>query len=83
MRGLAKGAGRGRQVNVLQHAAGYFKDAPAADRAELAEAIDEYRRGVAPLEAPLTLLRHHVRRSGEPWLRAQTWFDPCPRALLA
>jgi uncharacterized protein YbgA (DUF1722 family)/uncharacterized protein YbbK (DUF523 family) len=83
MAGLSRGATRGRQVNVLQHTAGYFKDASAADRAELADAIEEYRRGVAPLEAPLTLLRHHVRRSTEAWLKAQTWFDPCPRALLA
>lgn len=83
MAGLGKGATRGRHTNVLQHVAGYFKDAAAADRAEIAELIDEHRRGVVPLQAPLTLLRHHVRRSAEPWLRAQTYFDPCPRELLA
>jgi len=83
MAGLSKGATRGRHANVLQHVAGYFKAAPEEDRAEIAEAIEEYRRGVAPLEAPLTLLRHHVRRSNEAWLRAQTYFDPCPRELLA
>lgn len=83
MAGLAMGATRGRQVNVLQHAAGYFKDAAGGDRSELADAIDEYRRGVAPLEAPLTLLRHHLRRSTEAWLKLQTWFDPGPRELLA
>jgi uncharacterized protein YbgA (DUF1722 family) len=83
MAGLSKGATRGRHANVLQHVAGYFKAAPAEDRAEIAEAIEEYRRGVAPLEAPLTLLRHHVRRSDEAWLGVQTYFDPCPRELLA
>lgn len=81
--GLRRGATRGKQTNVLQHVAGYFKEAPADDRREVAAAIDDYRRGLLPLEAPLTLLRHHVRRAGEPWLRSQTWFDPCPRALLA
>ncbi len=81
--GLSKGATRGRHANVLQHVAGYFKEAPAEDRREIASAIDDYRRGVLPLEAPLTLLRHHARKSDEPWLRAQTYFDPCPRELLA
>jgi len=83
MAGLSKGATRGRHTNVLQHVAGYFKDAADDDRRELASAIDDYRRGVLPLEAPLALLRHHVRKSGEPWLRGQTYFDPCPPELLA
>lgn len=83
MSGLSKGATRGRHVNVLQHVAGFFKDADPDDRREIAERIDGYRRGVLPLEAPLTLLRHHVRKSGEPWLRDQTYFDPAPPELLA
>jgi len=81
--GLRQGATRGRHTNVLQHVAGYFKDAPGDDRKEIAAAIDDYRRGLLPLEAPLTLLRHHTRRAAEPWLRVQTYFDPCPRELLA
>lgn len=81
--GLRQGATRGKHTNVLQHVAGYFKDAPGDDRKEIAAAIDEYRRGLLPLEAPLTLLRHHTRRAAEPWLRVQTYFDPCPRELLA
>jgi uncharacterized protein YbgA (DUF1722 family)/uncharacterized protein YbbK (DUF523 family) len=83
MAGLSRPATRGRHVNVLQHAAGYFKDAADGDRSELREAIDDYRRGVASLETPMTLLRHHVRRSELPWLRVQTYFDPAPRELLA
>lgn len=81
--GLRQGATRGRHTNVLQHVAGYFKHAADDDREEIAAAIDDYRRGLLPLEAPLTLLRHHARRSAEPWLRVQTYFDPCPRELLA
>jgi uncharacterized protein YbgA (DUF1722 family) len=68
---------------VLQHGAGYFKGAPEDDRREIASVIDDYRRGLLPLEAPRTLLRHHVRKSSEPRLRVQTYFDPCPRELLA
>lgn len=83
MAGLSRGASRGRHANVLQHVAGYFKGAADADRREIAESIEEYRRGLLPLEAPLILLRHHVRKAAEPWLRGQTYFDPCPRELLA
>jgi len=81
--GLRQGATRGKHTNVLQHVAGYFKDGADDDRKEMAAAIDDYRRGLLPLEAPLTLLRHHTRRAAEPWLRIQTYFDPCPRELLA
>jgi len=81
--GLRRGATRGKHTNVLQHVAGFFKKADEADRREIAAAIEEYRRGLLPLEAPLTLLRHHARRADEPWLRVQTYFDPCPRELLA
>lgn len=84
MAGLGRTATRGRQANVLQHIAGYFRDSgTAADRDERAESIESYRRGVLPLEAPLTLLRHYVRLTGEPYLSGQTWFDPFPRELAA
>ena len=81
--GLRQGATRGRHTNVLQHIAGYFKKGADDDRKEIAAAIDDYRRGLLPLDAPLTLLRHHARRAAEPWLRIQTYFDPCPKELLA
>jgi uncharacterized protein YbgA (DUF1722 family)/uncharacterized protein YbbK (DUF523 family) len=62
MEALAKPASRGRHANVLQHMAGYLREAlDAAARAELAEAIHDYRRGLTPLVVPVTLLRHHVR----------------------
>ena len=84
MAGLGRTATRGRHANVLQHIAGYFRDSgTAADRAERADVIDDYRRGVLPLEAPLTLLRRDVRVTGEPYLSGQTYFDPFPRELAA
>lgn len=84
MDGLRRVATRGRHANVLQHIAGYFKEAGSAeDRLERAAAIEEYRRGLVPLEAPLLLLRHYVRRSTEAYLRSQTYLDPFPRELVA
>ncbi len=83
MRSLARPATRGRQVNVLQHMAGYFKDLATPDeRQELAESIAEYRAGLVPLVVPITLLRHHVRKHRVPWLEGQTHLEPHPRELM-
>ncbi|MYA50975.1 MAG: DUF523 and DUF1722 domain-containing protein [Chloroflexi bacterium] len=73
-----------KHTNALQHAAGFLKQTlDAGDREELAGAIERYRTGKAPFTAPLTLLRHHVRRSGGPeWLVAQTYLHPYPDELM-
>ena len=82
MAALAKVATRGRHVNVLAHMAGYFKEAPPPDRAELAEAIADFERGHVPLVVPLTLLRSQVRRHGVDYLAGQTYLDPDPKELM-
>jgi uncharacterized protein YbgA (DUF1722 family)/uncharacterized protein YbbK (DUF523 family) len=79
---LAIPATRGRHVNVLQHAAGYFKDAPAPERRELEEAITDFGRGHVPLVVPLTLLRSAARRHGATYLLGQAYLDPDPRELM-
>ena len=83
MEALAVPATRGRHANVLSHLAGYFKrDAAAADRAELGEAIEDYRRGLLPLIVPVTLVRHHVRRLDLGYLAAQVYLNPHPKELM-
>ncbi len=69
---LSRPAPRGERANALQHAAGWFRrrlDGP--DRQELAEVIDAYRLGELPLIAPLTLIRHHLRRHPDAFLQRQ------------
>jgi uncharacterized protein YbgA (DUF1722 family)/uncharacterized protein YbbK (DUF523 family) len=79
MRALAVPATRARHTNVLQHVAGFFKrDLSGGDRAELADVIDDYRRGLLPRAAPLTLLRHHIRRLGHTYLADHTYLEPDP-----
>jgi uncharacterized protein YbgA (DUF1722 family) len=87
MKALKGRASKGRETNVLQHVAGYFKTLASADeRAELAEAIADYRSGLVPLVVPITLLKHHVRRHadapGVAWLASQTWLSPHPKELM-
>ncbi|HET8723926.1 MAG TPA: DUF523 and DUF1722 domain-containing protein [Anaeromyxobacteraceae bacterium] len=83
MESMARPATTGRQVNVLQHMAGYFSgDLSADERAELQEAIRDYGRRLVPLVVPLTLVRHHVRKLGVAWLAGQTHLEPHPRELM-
>jgi uncharacterized protein YbgA (DUF1722 family) len=83
MAALAVRATRGRHVNVLEHLAGFFKRQLTGDeRAELAEVIAEYRRGLVPLVVPITLLKHHVRRLNVAYLAEQVYLAPHPRELM-
>jgi uncharacterized protein YbgA (DUF1722 family)/uncharacterized protein YbbK (DUF523 family) len=72
-----------KQVNVLQHLAGFCREhLDAADRRELAAVIDDYRRHLVPLVVPLTLLRHHVERHRVEYVRGQTYLEPHPKELM-
>jgi len=83
MHAIAKPAQPKRHVNVLQHAAGYFKTVmDEHDRHELLELIEEYRRGLVPLIVPITLLRHHVRKHDVGYLRGQSYLEPHPKELM-
>ena len=83
MQALKKPATRTRHANVLQHLSGFLKqNLDAADKRELLELIDTYRRGQVPLVVPITLLRHHLRRCPEPYLSEQYYLNPHPDELL-
>jgi uncharacterized protein YbgA (DUF1722 family)/uncharacterized protein YbbK (DUF523 family) len=82
MAALRHHATRGRNTNVLQHAAGHLQHLDAASRAELAELIHDYRVGLVPLVVPVTLLRHHARVGEVAYLRGQTYLEPHPKELM-
>ena len=83
MKSLRVLATRGKNSNVLQHMAGYFKDRLGPiEKKELQETITDYRRGLVPLVVPMTLLRHHLRVLGSPYLEGQAYLDPHPRELM-
>ncbi|MDD5275265.1 MAG: DUF523 and DUF1722 domain-containing protein [Methylovulum sp.] len=73
---------RANHVNVLQHIQGYLKkELTAADKAELCEVIERYRRGEMPLIVPLTLLKHHFRNSPDPYIENSYYMSPYPQEL--
>ena len=80
---LALPADARRHTNVLMHMAGHLKrKLDSASRQELADCIDEYRRGLLPLIVPITLIAHHVRAHDVPYLAGQTYLQPHPRELM-
>lgn len=74
---------RRNHTNVLQHLSGYFsKQLDGSDRAELAELIESYRRGLIPLIVPVTLIRHYVRKYEVTYLEDQVYLNPHPDELM-
>ncbi|MEZ5315962.1 MAG: DUF523 and DUF1722 domain-containing protein [Vicinamibacterales bacterium] len=72
-----------KHANVLQHIVGHFRGRLDADsRDELLAAIEDYRLGLIPLVVPITLVRHHTRRLGVPYLQGQVYLDPHPKELM-
>jgi uncharacterized protein YbgA (DUF1722 family)/uncharacterized protein YbbK (DUF523 family) len=74
---------RGRHVNVLQHAAGYFRRVLSASACrDMAAAIGDYQRGLTPLVVPLRLLAHYARLHDVRYLCDQIYLNPYPHELM-
>ena len=72
-----------KNVNVLQHIMGYFKEYLSADeKAELLEVIWDYRAAQVPLVVPLTLVKHYVRKYQVEYLATQVYLLPHPAELM-
>lgn len=80
---LTKKATRAKHTNVLQHALGFLREhVDAADRAQLVDAIEDYRKGLLPLVVPVTLLRFQIKKHALAYLSGQLYFDPHPKELM-
>jgi len=82
MQALALKATVKKNVNVLQHMAGYIKKQLSKDeKKELQEVIDQYHRNYTPLIVPITLFNHYVRKYGQEYLQKQSYLNPHPIEL--
>ena len=83
MTGLRHLATVRKNVNVLQHMAGYFKNLLGPEeKAELHGHVEDYRQGLVPLVAPITLFRHYVRLHDVAYLAGQSYLQPHPKELM-
>jgi uncharacterized protein YbgA (DUF1722 family)/uncharacterized protein YbbK (DUF523 family) len=79
---LKRPATRQGHANVLEHIRGYLKRRISAEeKSELGAVIEQYRTGIVPLIAPLTLLKHFFRRYPDAYIEQQIFMQPYPEQL--
>lgn len=77
-------ASRGRTIDVLQHAMGYFKRSVSPEeRAHFLELVSGYRDGGLPLSACTAVLGSWIVRERQAYLAGQVFFHPYPAGLVA
>jgi len=82
MEALRLGTTPKKNINVLQHIMGYFKnDLSPDEKKELLDIFDQYRNEYVPLIVPITVLNHYVRKYDQPYLEIQTYLNPHPVEL--
>jgi uncharacterized protein YbgA (DUF1722 family)/uncharacterized protein YbbK (DUF523 family) len=82
MEALSVPSNRQKRVNVLQHVMGYFKKMiDAGEKRQILEIIQEYRQGLLPFVAPLSLLHYLVKKFSVNYLEEQFLFYPYPKNL--
>ncbi|MDF2152669.1 DUF523 and DUF1722 domain-containing protein [Vibrio sp. CAU 1672] len=82
MQALSHRASRKNNTNVLMHLQGYFKRSLTKEqKAELATVIHDYRVGVLPLLAPLTLIKHYLNSYPDEYLAKQSFLQPHPQEM--
>lgn len=83
MQALAIRASIKQHASVLEHMTGYFSQRLSpSERAELVELIRDYRKQLAPLIAPITLIRHYVKKYAVDYLKRQVYLCPSPKELM-
>ncbi len=82
MESLKKIADAKSHSNVLYHVLGYLKEdlAPAAKQ-ELINVIEQYRKGMVTLIAPITLINHYINQYGNEYIAQQAYLNPHPVEL--
>ncbi|WP_394246310.1 YbgA family protein [Vibrio profundi] len=82
MEAISHKATRKNNTNTLMHIQGYFKRAlDQVEKQELSKLIDDYRVGVLPLLAPLTLINHYLKKYPDSYLAQQRYLEPYPEEL--
>ena len=70
------------RVQKLKHRAAHDFLLGPAEKRELLQLMDDFRRRFVPLAVPLTLVRHYVTSFQIAYLRDQTYLATHPRELM-
>lgn len=82
MQALSHQATRRGNTNVMMHLRGYLKKIiTPLEKQEISHLIESYHAGLVPIVVPLTLLKHHLLKLDNPYLKTQTFWSPYPEKL--
>lgn len=74
---------RKKNINVLEHMLGFFKDIlDSEDRNDLYQVIRDYQKEMVPLIVPITLFQHFVKKHNVKYLQEQVYLNPHPKELM-
>ncbi len=80
---LATSMKRSKNINMLMHLLGYFKnELSKEEKSYFLDLLEQYSSKKVPFSVPLTLIGGWVVRFNEPYLKGQTIFSPYPNAIL-
>ena len=72
-----------KNVNVLQHIAGFMKkQATEMEKKDMHQAIADYHKELTPLVVPLTLIRHFINKYEVSYIQDQIYLNPHPKELM-
>ena len=82
-RALSQLARYNSNINVLQHAFGYFsKNLSSKEKSFFLDSLERYRAERVPLSVPINILKSWIVRFDETYLVQQTFFNPYPEELV-
>lgn len=82
MKSLKKVANAKSHSNVLYHILGYLKEnLTSSAKQELISVIEQYRKGMVTLIAPVTLINHYIKQFGNEYIASQAYLNPHPIEL--
>ncbi len=82
MAALKRRANRKSHTNAMMHILGHVKKTVAGKECnQLQKLIEEYRQGMVPLIAPMSMLRLFVENHGNVYIQQQAYLTPHPDQL--
>jgi len=77
MESIAKPANRKGHANTMFHLLGYLRETvPGDTRQDLADNIEDYRKGIVNLAVPMALLNHYLQKHGSDYVQSQAYLQP-------
>ncbi|MFW6025235.1 MAG: YbgA family protein [Candidatus Woesearchaeota archaeon] len=80
---LANESSYTKNINVLMHTLGYFKDKLSSEeKSFFLDQLEKYRENKVHLKVPLNIIKSWIIKYNEKYLKRQRFFNPYPEELM-